>query len=221
MAQALSADCTVTPLVDQGLTSAELFDRCRQRGWHAVFRLSADPKQGPKVRLPDGWELASVWELVAGPGQRWFGSVTLFQRAGWRHLSLSIVWQQGYKHPWLLLSDRPAGGARVREYRRRAQCEATYQDSKTRGWELERTKIRDRARLDRLLLVLALALWWAHALGLRVIRQGLRRQFDRSDRRDLGVLRLGRRWLAALLMQDHVPPLLFRQRSLGRYHGLY
>lgn len=221
VAQALPAGCTVTLLVDQGLTSAEVFDLCRQRGWHLVGRLSADPQQGPKVRLPDGRELASVWELVTGPGQRWFGVVTLFQRAGWRQLYLSIVWQPGYERPWLLLSDRPAGAARVREYRRRAHCEATFEDSKKRGWDLERTKVRDRARLDRLLLVLILALWWAHALGQRAIRQGLRRRFDRSDRRDLGVMRLGRRWLTELLRQDQVPPLLFRQPALGRFRGLY
>lgn len=221
VAQALPPDCTVTLVVDQGLSGAEFFDLCQQRGWHALGRLSADPQQGPTVRLPDGRELASVWDLVTGPGQRWFGSVALFQRVGWRHLQLSIVWQSGYERPWLLLSDRPAGGARTREYRRRAHCEATFADSKKRGWDLERTKVRDRARLDRLLLVLVLALWWAHALGQRVIRQGLRRRFDRADRRDLGVMRLGRRWLADLLAQDRMPPLLFRQPTPERFRGLY
>jgi hypothetical protein len=40
------------------------------------------------------------------------------------------------------------------------RVESTFQDLKRHGWDLEGTVIADRARLDRLLLVLFLALWW-------------------------------------------------------------
>lgn len=214
LARCLPADCTVTLLADRGLTGAELIDCCQARGWHFVFRVSASAGSSPTVRLTDG-TTCPLWSLVTGPGQRWGGKIDLYQAAGWRTVQLTIHWARGEDTPWLLLSDRPAGPARVREYRRRTHCEATYADTKVRGWNLEHTKLTDRSRLNRLLFALYLALWWAETLGLHVVRRGLRRRFDRTDRRDLSLVRLGRRWLTELLMHEHLPPLLFRDSPTG------
>lgn len=217
----LPPDCTVTLLVDRGLTSPALIRLCERLGWHWVMRVSADAKQGPTVRTAAGQE-RPLWDLVSGPGQRWYGRLELFKTAGWLAGEVSIYWQQGYDEPWILISDRPASYARVREYRRRDQAEATYQDWKRRGWDLERTKLTDYNRLNRLVLVVCLALWWAEQLGMRAIRAGLRKQFDRADRRDLSVARLGRRFLTYLLAHDRVPPLPFRKyQSTWRFAWLF
>jgi hypothetical protein len=40
------------------------------------------------------------------------------------------------------------------------RVESTFQDAKSRGWDLEASLIADRERLDRLLLVLFVAMWW-------------------------------------------------------------
>jgi len=106
--------CEVTLVADRGLTRPELIQLCQELGWHWVLRVSADAKQGPK--LPDG---RSVWDLVEGVGQRLYQTTRLFQRVGWIPVELSIFWKEGYQQPWILVSDRPAGPARVREYRRR------------------------------------------------------------------------------------------------------
>lgn len=212
VAAALPPDCTVTLLTDRGVTGPALIRLCQHLGWHFVLRLSADQAQGSHARLADG-TIQPVWALVTRPGQRWGSALELFKQAGWLPVELTIHWRRGEPVPWLLLSDRPAGPARVREYRRRAQAEATYADYKARGFDLERSKVTDQARFDRLLVVVHLALWWAEQLGMRAIRRGERPRFDRRDRRDLSVLRLGRRWLAARLDQDRLPPLPFHQRA--------
>jgi len=103
----------------------------------------------------------------------------------------------------------------VREYARRARVEATFGDSKRRGWGLEQTHVRHQDHLDRLLLVWHLALWWLHALGRSVIRRGLRTQYDRVDRRDRSVVRLGWLWLRDLLRHDRCPPGPFRLTPTG------
>jgi hypothetical protein len=200
---------TVTLVADSGLTSVDLVDLCRELGWHYVLRLSVDAQQGVHVRLADG-TVCPAWRLVRGRGRRWFGTVQTFQAHGWRQMELSSVWPARHEQPWVLISDRPAGPARVREYRRRMRIEAFFEDCKSRGWDLERSKLTERARLDRLLLVVALASWWQHLLGAQVIKCGWRRWFDRTDRRDLSLARLGRRWMGYLLDRDHLPPLLFR-----------
>jgi hypothetical protein len=215
VAAALPPGCAVTVMGDRALPSAEVIDACRELGWHALFRLSADARQGYAVRLADG-TVCPLWDLVTGPGQRWQGSVELFKAAGWRKAEVTIRWRRGQPEPWLLLSTRPGGAARVREYRRRAHAEATYADCKRRGWDLEASRVTALDRLDRLLLVAHLALWWSTQLGLRAIRTGRRRSFDRAGRRDLSVVRIGRAALAdALDRLLRPPPLPFRRTAAG------
>jgi hypothetical protein len=207
---ALPTDCTVTLVADRGVTGPDVIDLCTEIGWHYVLRQSAGATQTHKVVVA-GQE-RSLWSLVTRPGQRWAGAVALFKGAGWRPVELTIRWDRGASEPWVLVSDRPAGPARAREYRRRIRVEATYEDGKSRGFDQEGSKVRDRDRFDRLYLALALALWWGTQLGLRVIRTGHRRRFDRTDRREFSVLRLGRLSLEDRLQHDRCPPLPFHHR---------
>jgi hypothetical protein len=202
----------VTLVADSGLASVELVDLCGTLGWDYVLRLSVDAKQGMHVRLANG-AVAPAWSLVRGKRQRWFGTVDAFKAHGWRTVELSIVWPRRHAQPSVLISSRLAGPARVREYRCRMRIEAFFEDCKTRGWQLERSHLASHARLDRLLLVLVLAVWWLAVLGQQVIKAGLRAQFDRHDRRELSVVRLGRRWVGWLLDRAHPPPLPFVQRA--------
>lgn len=212
--------CPVTLLGDRGITGPRVIDRCAARGWHSVLRRNAGPNRHgpwrPTLDRPD----RRVWSLVTGPGHRWSGTGQRFKAAGWRDGALTIWWARTAAEPWILVSDRPGGVARVREYRRRAHGEATDQDGQGRGFDLERSKRTDLVRLDRLLLALHLALWWGLQLGLRTIRHGRRRRSDRPGRRDLSVLRLGR---LALLEADHHgrgPPLPFHRRD-GTWRSIW
>jgi hypothetical protein len=204
--------CRITLLTDRGITSPAVIALCRRLGWHFVLRLSVSARQTNRVRVGAVPEQA-LWALVRGPGHRFAGPVQLYKEAGWVAVELTITWPRRYAEPWVLLSDQPAGPAIVRTYRRRFRAEATYQDCKTRGWHLDASKLRDRARFDRLLLALHLALWWALQLGHRVIRAGQRARYDRADRRDLGVLRLGREHLRHELLHGRCPPLPFPRRG--------
>lgn len=199
-------------LVDRGITSAAMVDLGRELGWHMVFRVNAGPKQTNRVRLSDADE-RRVWQLVTKPGQRWTGEVDLFKTAGWRRLHLTIHWDRTADEPWILLSDEPGGIARVRDDRRRTRCEATYLDGKRRGWDVERSKLHAPERLNRLLLGLHLAFWWSHQLGLQVIRSGQRHRYDRRDRRDVSVIKLGWRAFADRLLREELPALRFSFRD--------
>jgi hypothetical protein len=220
VAAALPAGCVVTVVADRGLVGPALVDGCAAAGWHLVLRLRAGAGEAAKARLADGTE-RRLAELVTKPGQRWHAPAAILKQAGWRAGWLTIRWDRAAAEPWVLFSDRPGGADRVREYRRRARAEATYADCKGRGWAVERSKLDEAERLGRLLLALHLALWWAHQLGLRAVRRGDRRRFDRPGRRDLSLVRLGRAWLAALLDAGRRPPLPFRPTPTGwRYAWL-
>jgi hypothetical protein len=209
--RALPPGCQVTLLADRGITSPGVIALCRTLGWHFVLRVSVGAHQTNRVRL-HGHEQA-LWQLVARPGPRFAGPVEVYKDAGWVAVELTVQWPRRFAEPWVLLSDRPAGTAMVRAYRRRFQVEATYQDCKRRGWNVEASKLTDPDRLNRLLLALHLALWWAHHMGMHVIRAGLRRRYDRTDRREKGVFRLGREHLVFEVLHDRCPPLPFRWRT--------
>lgn len=75
------------------------------------------------------------------------------------------------------------------------RVEATFQDLKSRGWQWEKTLVRDLSRLSRQLFVVFLAFWWLIHLAASCIHNGRRDRYDRHDRRDKGYLRLGRLYL--------------------------
>jgi len=165
-----------------------------------------DGRQGEEWRL---WD----WVETVSPG--WSGAVQIFKGAGWRSGYLTIHRRPGLREGWILFSTRPGGRARIREYAQRSRVEATFGDAKRRGWGLEQSRVTDPAHLDRLLLVWHLALWWLHALGAHVIKSGGRSRFDRPDRRDRSLVRLGWLWLHHELLHGRCPPLLFRLTAAG------
>ena len=214
IAAALPPGCQVTLLGDRGVAGPTLLDTARHLGWAVVLRLNVGPTQAHRLLLADGTEWR-LWDWVEQIGAGWSGPVAIFKGAGWRDGFLTIHRGRGQREWWILFSTQPGGMARVREYRKRSRVEATFADGKRRGWDLERTHVRSQAHLDRLLLVWHLALWWLHALGRHVIHRGLRSRFDRTDRRDCSLVRLGWRWLLHQLEADHPVPLLFRPTDRG------
>ncbi|HET7092593.1 MAG TPA: transposase, partial [Thermomicrobiales bacterium] len=218
IAAALPADCRVTLLGDRGLSGPTLIDAARALGWDVLLRVNVDASQAHRLRLASGEEWR-LWDWVEQVGSGWHGPVAIFKDAGWRAGHLTIHRRAGMTAWWILFSTRPGGRERVREYAQRARVEATFADGKTRGWGLDRSRMRDPIHLDRLLLVWHLALWWLHALGRHVIKQGGRSQFDRVDRRDRSLIRLGWLWLQHGLVRDRCPPLLFRSTPDGAWRA--
>ncbi len=217
VAAALPAGCVVTLGADRGLVGPALPDACRAAGWHLVLRPRAGAGEAGKVRFADGTE-RRLAEVPTRPGPHWHEPAAILKGAGWRAGWLTVHWAPGATEPWVRFSDRPGGPDRVRESRRRAHAEASDQDGQRRGFGLERGGLTAPDRRERLLPALAPACWWAHQLGLRAIRAGERHRFDRADRRDLGVVRRGRRWLATLLAANRQPPLPFRPCPAGWLH---
>jgi len=185
-------------LAGSGLSREKLVQLCEEVGWHYLLRLELNKgyyateldAQGQPIWQP-------LTSLLTQPGQSWQGRVWLWkthQRQTW----LTATWQVGHDAPLVVISDEGAGRHYLCRYRKRMRVEATFQDKKSRGFGLQRTHVRDRAHLERVLL-LCLAIWWLARLGAACIHHGQRRHFDRADRRDKSVLRLGRQWFLDIL----------------------
>lgn len=219
VAAALPAGCRVTLLADRGVSGPTLLDAARSHGWEVVLRLNVGEQQAHRLRAADGAEWR-LWDWVEAVGAGWHGPVAIFKGAGWREGYLTAHRRPGAKEWWVLFSTRPGGRERVREYARRSRVEATFGDGKRRGWGLEQSRVADPEHLDRLLVAWHLALWWLHGLGAQAIKRGRRRRFDRADRRERSLVRLGWLWLHDELLHDRLPPLPFRHTADGwAYRG--
>ena len=195
-----------TLIADGGLAGFSLVQLCRQRQWHDLLR-------GCKEHTVRRWihgrwqEWMPLERLIFQTGQHWFGRVLLWQDDTILTY-LSATWEPGHQEAWLLIWDQVAGWRQVKTYALRMRVEATFQDAKSRGWKLEASWISDRARLDRLLLGLFLAMWWVTHLAASCIHHGQRHLFDRHDRREKGIFRLGRLWLLDILRRATNPAAL-------------
>jgi hypothetical protein len=193
------ADCTL--LADRGLSCLKLIQLCQAHGWHYVLRIKQDEWCCRKLRGTfQSWQQCS--QIVGQTGKQWYGTIRLWKEHEYE-TQLSAVWEEGQEEAWFLISDRPAGRKRVKEYRWRMRVESTFQDMKSRGWQWEASHVRARDRLERMLLVLFLAFWWLMHLAASCIHHGRRHRYDRHDRRDKGLLRLGRLYLRDIERDGH------------------
>jgi Transposase DDE domain len=185
-------DCTV--IGDSAFGCFPMVNLCQKYGWHYLFRICAQhtcehwSAQG--CLLPT----CPVSELVSEPGKKFYGAIRLWQEDK-IETNLSGCWEKGEEEALLVISDRPACRKRILEYKKRWKVESTFEDMKSRGWDWEESHVRRLDRVDRLLLVLFLLLWWLAHLAACCIHNGRRDRYDRHDRRDKNIFRLGRLYL--------------------------
>ena len=191
------ASCECTLIADRGLSGMPLVQLVQAQQWHYLLRI--DKAHTCQRWLRGRWtDWVPCGVVVHTSGQQWFGRVRLWQEQT-LEAHLSAVWDEGHREAWFLISDQPACRRRMQEYGWRMRVESTFQDAKSRGWDLEASLIADRERLDRLLLVLFVAMWWVIHLAASCVHHGQRDRFDRHDRRDKSLFRLGCLWLRDIL----------------------
>jgi hypothetical protein len=170
---------------------------------HFVLRLKA----GTKVEYRGQWYSAGE---LATPGrtQCWRAVKVTLERQATHRVNLVTVWEAGEAEPWLLLSDLSAA-KQVREiYANRFWIEEMFSDHKSRGLNLESTRLTDPDRLERLLVAVTLAYLWIMEVGAWVVLRGKWRQVDnRGAARSISLCQIGLRWLQECCNESCSPPL--------------
>lgn len=103
------------------------------------------------------------------------------------------------------------------QYGMRFRIEELFLDSKSGVFQLEESKIRHPQALERLYLVVALALLYGTIHGMAVQLNGLRQRVDPHWERGLSYLKIGVRWLKGVLHKGRdlfAPIPLFSQDIL-------
>jgi hypothetical protein len=154
----------VLVLLDQGLRSPRLRQACRAAGWHPLMRLPRDTlvrPQGEPAFVP-------AQTLVPLPGDGWVGRATVYkQRHTQVDATLIVVWDTGQQDCWVLLTDLPPRKVGAVWYALRMWIELGFRALKGVGWQWQRSRRTDPARVGRHWLVLAVAMLWTLAVGTR------------------------------------------------------
>ena len=87
---------------------------------------------------------------------------------------LGILHEQGYPEPWIIALSEPPTKGRVLDYGMRGGREPMCSDCKSRGFGTTQTQRPHADRIERLILVLTVALYWAASTGLAPPEQSLK-----------------------------------------------
>ena len=165
---------TVILLADRGFGRTELAKTCLELKIRFLIRIKPDVRVAhPSYagRLDDYPVKPGVWRVLTGAEYRSDGAV---------RLNVVIRWKRGLPakrdEPWFLMTDLPGNAVRLTDlYARRMAVEELFRDgtSGRYGFGLRQTQLTRPARVDRLLLILALALILLTGLG-RVARRRFR-----------------------------------------------
>jgi hypothetical protein len=97
--------------------------------------------------------------------------------------------------PWYLVSNLDPILELVWAYGQRFCCEQLFRDQKSGIFQLERSGLRDPARIDRLLLMIAIAVLISALQGYGVSLAGERRRLDPQGKRGQSFARIGLHWI--------------------------
>ena len=153
----LPPNATVLLLGDRFYPSAALLAWLQQHGWQYRLRLKGN------LTVDTGFCETTTGELADGVTERYLPEVRLFHHGV--PTNLGILHEAGHETPWIIAMDCQPNQAAVRDYGSRWVIEPTFSDFKSRGFQLEDTQLQAPDRLDRLILIMTLAMYWCVRIG--------------------------------------------------------
>lgn len=153
----LPAGAAVMLSADRFYPSAALFAWLHTHGWCYRLRLKGN------LTVDTGSCEATTGELAHGVTERYLPDVRLF--TGGVPTNLGILHEAGHEEPWIIAMECTPTPAAVRDYGVRWAIEPTFSDFKSRGFDLEASQLEHADRLERLILIMALAMYWCVRVG--------------------------------------------------------
>ena len=158
----LPANTKVVLMGDRFYGSPDLIAWCARQGWDWRLRLKGD-----LLVFEDGGEstvAACFAEARSKGGERMLTGVELTgKRAA---TNIGMVHEEGHPEPWFIAMSAVPTTAKTFDYGLRWGIEAMFSDFKSRGFGLENSQLQRTDRMDRLILVMTLALYWAVSTGM-------------------------------------------------------
>jgi hypothetical protein len=141
---------------DRFYGTADLIGWCQERTWDYRLRLKGN------LVVFDGPDKTTTGKC-AKDRVYYPENVELTGRRARTHIG--IIHDPGHAEPWIIAMSEKPGYLRTLEYADRWGIEPMFSDFKSRGFGIEETQLRYADRLDRLILVMSLAVYVAVSTG--------------------------------------------------------
>jgi hypothetical protein len=145
-------------LGDRFYGTAALLRWCQEHGW------------GYRLRLPDNLILRHEGgELTTGEAAK--AGLTALHNASLSESGVTthigILHEKGHREPWIIAMSEPPSKGRVLDDGMRWGSEPLFSDFKSRGFGITKTQLKHPDRIERLILVLTIALYGAASAGMQ------------------------------------------------------
>jgi hypothetical protein len=118
---------------------------------------------------------------------------------------IGILHEKEHPEPWIIAMDCKPSKWRVLDYGMRWGIEAMFSDMKSRGFAITKTQLRHSDRIERLILILAIATYWAVSAGIAVATKS---SSDIKERSNVSFFKQGLRFiLTAIITLAPIPKL--------------
>jgi hypothetical protein len=194
---------------DSEFRAVALQRHCRQNEWGWQVGVKSDTlfHSGDEQ-----WRALNTIPIQQGERAHWH-DLTLTRRHSFQPVHLTVDWKHQQDYPRYVICDRPTNHRTWRHGRKRFWIEPFFRDYKSYGFDLESSKITDDARLNRLLLGMAVASLWMLHLGYWVVQTNRRGWLAAGHQHDYSLFRLGRDYAARSQIENWELPIFFCRYS--------
>lgn len=143
---------------DRFYGTSALINYCQKQGWQYRIRLRSN-----LILRHEGGEITTGEAVKAK-----ISAITCAElnETGIK-TNIGILHESGHKEAWIIAMSELPNQARVRDYGMRWGIECMFSDFKTRGFCITKTQLKHTDRIERLILLLTLALYWATSTGMQ------------------------------------------------------
>jgi len=195
LSQIVPSGCEVTIVGDGEYDGCDWQADINALGWNYVLRTGV----GRLIETEPGEEI-KLGSMIPADGQRFFMLYDVkFTHKKYGPVNVLIQHEKGYKEPIYLLTNLDFPERISKLYKKRFKIETFFSDQKSRGFNIQRSKIGKPERLAKLLIATCLAYLFCVIVGVKCSKSKLYPRVHRSDRCDLSLFSLGKRFIEFLV----------------------
>lgn len=152
------AGISILLMGDRFYGTSALINWCKNQGWDYRIRL-----KGNLILNHEGGQITTGEAVSAG--------LTSMEDAVLNDTgvgtNIGIIHEPGHKEPWIIAMNSKPSLYKTLDYSMRWGIEAMFSDFKSRGFNITKTHLKHADRIERLILILTIALYWAVSTGMQ------------------------------------------------------
>jgi hypothetical protein len=165
----LPKDVSILLSADRFYGTEALISWCKKKKWQYRIRLKGNltlQHEGGEISTGDAARLG-IESLMNAT----LGGVTTH---------IGILHEKEHPEPWIIAMDCKPSKWRTQDYGMRWGIESMFSDMKSRGFCITKTQLKHADRIERLILILTIATYWAVSTGMSVAAKSTGRTKARS-----------------------------------------